>query len=197
MGTPIATQIPGASALSSVRQIAPLAQVGSIYLFQGESDILHAAMEEFVHRLGMRGLVQVIVGSNRISFEHLSLILGERIGHVYEIMDRILVSRAETCYQMKDVLTALEPSPNPIVITNMLSSFYDENLTLNEVTLLLQKCIQRVHQLCEFAPVLISAEPDSDRLDLLHFVEQNSDQRFYFEPFENIETVLQSAFPGF
>jgi hypothetical protein len=154
-------------------------------------------MEEFVHRLGMRGLVQVIVGSNRISFEHLSLILGERIGHVYEIMDRILVSRAETCYQMKDVLTALEPSPNPIVITNMLSSFYDENLTLNEVTLLLQKCIQRVHQLCEFAPVLISAEPDSDRLDLLHFVEQNSDQRFYFEPFENIETVLQSAFPGF
>jgi hypothetical protein len=197
MGIPTAIQIPGASALSSVRQLAPLAQVGSIYLFQGESEILHAAMEEFVSRLAMRNPVQVIVGGNRISFEHLSLILGEQIGQVYQIMDRILVSRAETCYQMKDVLTALEPIPSPIVITDMLASFYDENLTLPEVTLLLQKCIQRVHQLSELAPVLISADPDPARLELLQLVDQNSDQRFYFEPFENVETVLQSAFPGF
>ena len=191
------TQILGPSALASARQLAALARGGSVYLFQGERGVLDAAMEELIDRLGMRGPVQVIVGGNRISFERLPLILNQQLGKVYNIMDRILVSRAETCYQMKDVLTALEPSPIPIVITDMLASFYEEDLTLKEVALLLQKCILRIHQLCNFAPVLISAAPDPSRPSLIQFIEKNSDERFYFQSFDGIETVLQASFPGF
>src|SRR3972149_7739029 len=195
MSSSAVTQIPGPFALSSVRQMVPLSQ-GSVYLFQGDADVLHAAMQEFVARLGIRGAVQVIVGGNRISFEHLPLIMGEQVGRVDENMDRILVSRAETCYQMKDVLASLEPSPLPIVITDMLESFYEEDLTPQEVTLLLQKCIKRIHQLSEAAPVLISANPDPARPDLLKLVEQNSDERFYFQPFDQINLVIQPALPG-
>lgn len=185
-------QIPGSYALSSVRQMVPLSQ-GSVYLFQGDRDVLYAAMQEFIDRLGMRGAVQVIVGGNRISFDHLPLILGEQISNVYEIMDRILVSRAETCYQMQDVLAALEPSPVPIVITDMLASFFEEDLTPQEVTLLLQKCIGHVHKLSETAPVLISASGDPSRPNLLELVEQNSDERFYFQPFDDVEGVIQTT----
>ncbi|MCL5428617.1 MAG: hypothetical protein M1347_02280 [Chloroflexi bacterium] len=188
-------QIPGPFAFSSVRQMVPLSQ-GSVYLFQGDSDVLQAAMQEFIDRLGMRGAVQVVVGGNRISFDHLPLILGDQIGRVYEIMDRILVSRAETCYQMQDVLAALEPSPIPIVITDMLESFYEEDLTPQEVTLLLQKCIRHIHKLSEAAPVLISACGDPSRPKLLELIEQNSDERFYFQPFDHADDLVQVNLPG-
>lgn len=189
------TSIPGPYALSSVRQMVPLHQ-GSVYLFQGDGDVLPAAMQEFIDRLGMRGAVQVIVGGNRISFDHLPLILGEQVGNIYNILDRILVSRAETCYQMKDVLAALEPSPVPIVITDMLESFYEEDLTPQEVTLLLQKCVKRIHQLSETAPVLISANGDPSRPNLLELIEQNSDERFYFQLFDEGEPITQATLPG-
>jgi hypothetical protein len=194
MGSLDFTQIPGSSALSSVRQMVPLAQVGSIYLFQGEDEVLQPAMQEFIDRFGMRGSVHVVVGSNRISFDHLPLILGEKIGQVYEIMDRIVVSRAETCYQMYDVLAALDSNAVPIVITDMLEAFYEEDLTPQEVTLLLQKCIRHIHRLSANAPVLISASGDLSRSNLLELVEQNSDERFYFQPSDNIENIIQMAF---
>ncbi len=186
-------QIPGPFALSSVRQMLPLAQGGLVYLFQGDRDVLHTAMQEFIDRLGMHGAVQVVVGGNRISFDHLPLILGEQIGHVYEIMDRILVSRAETCYQMQDVLAALDPGPIPIVITDMLESFYEDDLTPKEVTILLQKCIQHIHKLSETAPILISAIGDPSRPNLLELVERNSDERFYFQPFKDVDEVIQTT----
>lgn len=186
-------QIPGSFALSSVRQMVPLPQRGLVYLFQGDSDVLHDAMQEFIDRLGMRGAVQVIVGGNRISFDHLPLILGEQIGNVYEIMDRILVSRAETCYQMQDVLKTLQPSLMPIVITDMLDSFYEEDLTSKEVTLLLQKCILHIQRLSETAPVVISAIGNPSRPNLLELIERNSDERFYFQPFNDIEEILQTS----
>lgn len=185
-------QIPGPYALSSVRQMVPLS-LGSVYLFQGDSDVLRAAMQEFIDRLGMRGAVQVVVGGNRISFDHLPLILGDQIGRVYEIMDRILVSRAETCCQMQDVLAALEPRPIPIVITDMLESFYEDDLTPQEVTLLLQKCIKHIHKLSVPAPVLISAGGNPSRPDLLELVEQNSDERFYFQPFGDVQGLIQTT----
>jgi hypothetical protein len=149
-------------------------------------------MQELIFRFAMQGEVKVVVGANRISFDRLPLILGDRAGEVYEIMDRILVSRAETCFQMQDVLAYLEPSPSPIVITDMLQSFYEKDLSINEVSLLLKKCVRRIHQLSETAPVLISAEGNAERPVLLETLERLCDQRFYFQPSADIDIVAQT-----
>lgn len=196
MNSPTATLVPGSRALSSVRQVVPLAQAGSIYLFQGESGVLQAAMQELIDRFALQEPVQVVVGGNRIMFDHLPLLLGEQAGNVYEIMDRISVSRAETCYQMLDVLEALQPSPAPLVITDMLESFYEEDLTPQEVNMLLQNCLKHIVQLSETAPVLISAGGDASRPNLLELLERNADTRFYFQPAENETEPLQTTLPG-
>lgn len=188
--------IPGSLALASMRQIVPLARAGSVYLFQGERGTLRAAMQELVDHFGIQGFVQVIVGGNRIAFDHLPLLLGEQIGSVYAIMDRILVSRAETCYQMQDVLAALEPGSAPIVIIDMLESFYEEDLTVQEVTLLLQKCLRRIQELSKTAPILIGSRGDPGRPTLIKLLEQNSDERFYFQPLERSAQIVQTVFPG-
>jgi hypothetical protein len=94
---------------------------------------------------------------------------------------------------MQDVLKALESSQMPIVITDMLESFYEEDLTSKEVTLLLKKCIMHIHRLSETAPVVISAMGDPSRPNLLELIERNSDERFYFQPFDDIEELLQTS----
>ena len=187
--------IPAPGALASVREIVPLAHPGFVYLFQGESDVLYVAVQEMIDRFALQAPVQVIVGGNRIGFEHLPLIAGEQIGSIYEILDRIWISRAETCYQMLDVLQALKPSAAPLVITDMLASFYEDDLTKQEVTMLLQNCLAHVQRISEMAPVLISANADALRPNLTEMLERYADMHFYFDP-SNPPKELQTVLPG-
>jgi len=71
-------------------------------------------------------------------------------------------------------------------------SFFEEDLTPQEVTLLLKKCIGHIHKLSEIAPILISAGGDPSRPNLLELIEQNSDERFYFQPFDGVEDAIQT-----
>jgi hypothetical protein len=177
--------VPVQKSFDLVRQIAPLANAGEVYLFQGENRGLSATMHEFISKFARSGPVYVVVGDNRISFDQLPRSLGEDIGHTYEIMDRIWVSRAETCYQTKDVLSALDPCGAPLVILDMLESFYEEDLSISEVTLTLRSCMERIHQLSEASPVVISASSSSERPSLIRLLEGACDQRFYFESVES------------
>lgn len=197
MGLQSNTLVPGYLALSSVRNVVSNIQRGSIYLFQGEAKVLHLAIQELINRFALQEPVQVIAGGNRISFDRLPHLLGEQAGNVYEILDRISVSRAETCYQMFDALAALPPSPLPLVITDMLEPFYEEDLSMAEVSLLLKKCLDCIKELSRSAPVLISASLDAARPSLLEMLERNSDTRFYFEPTQDELASLQVGLPGF
>ncbi|MEX2144285.1 MAG: hypothetical protein WD740_06795 [Anaerolineales bacterium] len=186
--------VPGTRAITSVRDLVPMAQADTIYLFQGDSKVLATAMQEIIDRFAIQETVQVVVGANRISFDRLPLMLGDQAGRAYEILDHILVSRAESCYQMLDVLTALPLSPAPLVITDMLASFYEEDLTLNEVSQQLQRCLTRLDQLSKLAPVLVSARSDPVRPSLIRLLEQHANTRFYFQPLEQQPQTRQAAF---
>jgi hypothetical protein len=175
--------------------LAPFVQAGNIYLFQGEGPTLLPAIQNLIDHFALQEEVRVIVGANRISFDRLLLMLGEQAGSAYEILDRIQVSRAEICYQMFDVLTSLPIDPTPLVIIDMLESFYEEELTPDEVTLLLQNCLDRIYQLSQEAPILISARGDPSRPGLIRMLESYSDMRFYFESPLAEPEATQSSFP--
>lgn len=177
--------------------MVPHVQPGEIYVFQGEGKILHIAIQELINRFALQEQVQVIAGGNRVSFEQLPHLLGEQAGNVYEIVDRISVSRAETCYQMFDVLSALAPSTMPLVITDMLEPFYEEDLSIAEVNLLLKKCLECIKELSLAAPILISAGGDPSRPSLLEMLEQNAGMRFYFQPNQDGPANSQISLPGF
>jgi hypothetical protein len=194
MNFPRANIVPADHWLASVRSLVPQAHADAIYLFQGDRKVLSAAMQELIDRFAIQDTVQVVVGGNRISFDHLPLILGDQAGRVYEILDHILVSRAESCYQMLDVLAALPPSPAPLVITDMLESFYEDSLTLKEVTQQLQRCLARLGELSKQAPVLLSARSNPARPSLMQLLEQHASSRFYFQPLETQPRAVQTVF---
>jgi hypothetical protein len=188
--------IPGPRALASIRGLVPQAEPGSIYLLQGERKVLRSVMQELVDRFAMQEPVQVIVGGNWISFDGLPMLLGEQAGSLYEIIDHISVSRAETCYQMLDTLLAIEPSPTPLIITDMLASFYEEDLTEQEVGTQLKKCLERINHLSQFAPVLVDADGNAGRPKLLALLEDCADTRFYFEEAAKQPQRAQITLPG-
>jgi hypothetical protein len=188
--------IPSSHALASVRSLASQVHGGAIYLVLGEPSTLFQAMQELIDRCALRGPVRVVVGGNRISFDHLPLILGDQTADFYEIFDRILVSRAETCFQMFDVLRALEPSPAPIVITDMLNSFYEEDIPMTEVSPLLQDCITRIKEISQHGPVLIGASGNPERVQLMQMLEEAADSRLYFQAADEEAQPQQYGFAG-
>lgn len=105
-----------------------------------------------------------------------------------------MVSRAETCYQMVDVLSALKPSPIPLVITDMLEAFYDEDLTEQETGMLLEKCVLRMGVLSQESPLLISVNPTTRRTNLIERLERIADMRIYLEPPRQSEEVQMGLF---
>jgi hypothetical protein len=189
---PTQALIPSEKAIGRMRSLVPNALPGQIYLFQGDRETLAMAMQELIDRFALRGKVSVITGANRISFEHLPLLLHERADEIYEIADRILVSRAETCHQMLDVLRALGSSLSPLVITDMLDSFYEEDLSDREVETILSQCLGLIYKLSENIPVLISASNNPGRPQLIKSLEPASDMHFYFEaaPVETFSAQL-------
>lgn len=170
-----------AKAFSRIDDMASFIHSGAVYLLQGERPSQRGAMEELIGRFAIRGPVRVVAGGNWVSFDRLPILLRERQGRVYEVLDHILISRAEVCYQMVDVLTALKADPIPLIICDMLDAFYDEDLTEQEVGRLLQKCLRRIETLSQQAPVLIGISSDRRRPELAQAVEEIADMRIYLE----------------
>jgi hypothetical protein len=168
-------------ALARIEDVSAFVHSGSIYLFQGPRSGLRAVMENMGERFALREKVRIIAGGNWVSFDRLPFLLKERQGRVYEVLDRIFVSRAETCYQMVDVLNALKPSSTPLLVLDLLDPFDDEDLTDMETNMLLDKCILRLGELSEAAPVLISISQSSPRANLISKLETIADMRIYLE----------------
>lgn len=181
-----------ANALSKIKGVASFIHSGAVYLFQGPRANLHGAMEEMINRFALRGRVHVVAGGNWVSFDRLPLLLREREGRVYETLDHIQVSRAETCYQMVDVLTWLKPSETPLVITDMLEAFDDDDLTEQEANMLLDKCINQIRLLSKTSPVLISVNALRNRPALPVSLEQIADMRIYIEAARQTHSLQMS-----
>lgn len=180
--TNAAALVPSEQALATAHSLVSLAHPRSIYLLQAGKEVLLPAMQELIDHFALQGKVRVILGANRITFDHLPLVLGEQAYKIYEIIDRISITRAEVCYQMLAALQATELNSHPLVITDMLESFYEEDLSPREVTALLEDCLERIQQISLAAPVVISANSHPERKNLIDLLADAADVRIYFQP---------------
>lgn len=177
--------------LDSLRQLAPQAHAGAVYMLNGEAPALAAAMQELINRMALQGPVRVILGNNRLNLDLVPLTLGEQAGRAYEVLDNLRISRAETCYQMKDVLAHLEPDPSPVVVSGFLHPFDEKNLAPSEVHMLLEHCLESLHRANRSAPVILSAGPVKEHPELLPLLEQSIDVRLQLEPAQTLPAPLQ------
>jgi len=107
-------------------------------------------------RLAEAGPVRVVDGGNHYNVYPVARAARGRP----EVLERIRVSRAFTCYQM---LTLLEGLPAPalggFVVLDLLGTFYDENVQAGERKRLLRECLTHLDRLEKAAGGVVSVHP--------------------------------------
>ena len=119
------------------------------------------------HTAGPVG-VRVLDGGNRFNAHTVARAARGRP----DILERITISRAFTCYQ---VLSLLESTPATFVVIDILHTFYDESVQAGERERLLRACIAELARLGRAASGLVSmylpaiaSTTAFELLDLLH-----------------------------
>ena len=126
-------------------------------------------------------LVRVLDGGNRFNAYTLARMARGRP----QVLERITVSRAFTCYQVLALLESTPASASPFVILDLLSTFYDESVQAGERKRLLRGCITQLKRLEAAAGGAVSvhppAVPSQAALDLLGMLQAATPEVYFIQ----------------
>jgi hypothetical protein len=145
-------------------------------------------MWDLIARLACRGAVRLLDGGNRFDVYRCNLAIGSALGgqtaDLPAVLERIRLARAFTCYQLVALLKETSAKPVPTLVLDLLSTFYDENVSTAESLRLLRICIAHLQRLNRLAPVAISVRPGppESRPELLNTLLEAAGQIWTLEP---------------
>ena len=119
----------------------------------------HAARDEISHvatELALRGPVTVLDGGNRFQPYRIAQLLRRHTVDVSTAANRIFVRRAFTCYQMLALLEDTPARQHPYLVLDLLTTFYDEQVSLQEAHRLLEACLSQLIRIGMNAPVAVT-----------------------------------------
>lgn len=142
-------------------------------------------MLELAARLALNAPLRILDGGNRANLYPLARAIRRQTPRVHEALGRVRVARAFTCYQMLSLLEDVPAEAGPTLVLDLLATFYDESVSLDESRMLLRQALRELARLSAQAPVVISAsrppEVARSREGLLDLLERNVDQSWVFE----------------
>lgn len=138
---------------------------------------------QLLAELALCGPVTVLDGGNHFPAYRLLRLLSLRSPDPAAAARRVCVRRAFTCYQVLALLESLQALPQPCLLLDPLSTFYDEQISLAEVTRLLEGCLQQLERLCQAAPLLVVLSPahTPERAGLVERVCSCAGQLYFLE----------------
>ena len=124
----------------------------------------HAAAERLIElaaQLALRGPLLVLDCGNRANPQTLAHSLRRYTNDPVGALQRVESARAFTCYQVVTLLeqTALRPLHKPVLIFDLLTTFYDESVSYREGRRLLEYAIGQIQAIHRHVPVVASAAP--------------------------------------
>jgi hypothetical protein len=109
-----------------------------------------------------------------------------------EVLNRITVLQAFTCYQVLSELESMPATQSPFVVLDLLNTFYDESVQIEERKRLLRSCIAHLERLVgPSAPRLgggglVSvhppAVPSQAAIELLNLLQASAVDIFFDQP---------------
>ena len=137
----------------------------------------HAAADRLLDlaaRLALRGPLLLLDCGNRANPLPLVRELRRLTSDPLLALDNIRAARAFTCFQVTALLeqVAFFPTQQPLLIFDLLATFYDESVPYDEGRRVLEKSLHCISYVRRAAPVLISARlPPADFPERRAFVE--------------------------
>jgi hypothetical protein len=147
---------------------------------------------DVIARLALLHPVQVIVGGNRFDAHHLARIIRRHSVQLDLVLERIHQARPFTCFQALKLLEETQPT-TPLVAIDLLTTFYDENISDSESVRLVSIAISHLQRLGRQAPVLVTLRPPAAlaRVGLVQLVQNAADQLYIYEfPQESFQPTL-------
>src|SRR3972149_4851684 len=82
---------------------------------------------------------------------------GHRGGDPYDILDRIRLSRAFTCFQLAELIENAPAGPEPLIVLDLLATFYDESVPLHDSERLLATTLTHLRGVAPAGPCAAGA----------------------------------------
>ena len=150
---------------------------------------------ELIARLAVLSPVQVIVGGNRFDAHRLARIVRRQTIQLDQILARIELARPFTCFQTLKLLEDTQPG-TPLIALDLLTTFYDENISDSDSVRLVNIAINHLQRLGQQVPVLVTLRPPLPseavhRSGLVTLVQNSADQLYVYEtPVETYQPPL-------
>jgi hypothetical protein len=165
-----------------------------ITLITGSRSYTHRRMHELIIELALINPVRVLIGGNHYDHYGVNYALAMVAPRYYEqILDKhIRLSRAETCYQMVELLSQTHADVVPSLVLDLLTPFYDESIPDSEINQLLFEAILALQRLSQSAAIVVSSHAGQNRPRLLKVLE-NALDRVEYPQVTPPQPVLQPA----
>ncbi len=147
---------------------------------------------KLIAQLALMYPLRVIVGGNRFDAHQLARIVRQHTVQLDQTLDRIEQARPFTCFQAIKLLEETQPT-TPLVAIDLLTTFYDENISDSESVRLVNIAIAHLQRLGKQVPVLVTLRPSSSattRPGLVTLVQNIADQFYVYE--SSVETVAET-----
>ena len=115
------------------------------------------AMFNLAAEHALAGPLYVLDGGNCINIYPLARALRQRTASLSTALENVRLARAFTCYQMLALLEGTQPDGAPVLVLDLLSTFYDESVPLFESQRLLANALRQLMRLRIAAPLAVSA----------------------------------------
>lgn len=136
------------------------------------------AMIELTAMLALRGKVCILDGGNSFDAYRVARLIRRQTPRLTETLERVQVARAFTCYQVLTLFRQTPAGPAPQLVFDLLATFYDESVTLEESHRLLGVVLEHLYRLRREAPVAVSVRrpPQPERDSLVEVLAKAADQ---------------------
>jgi hypothetical protein len=162
------------------------AQRPQLSLIWGANTPTHQLLAIFTWLASRGEAPRVFDGGNRFD-GYFAARMARRMAPQPEIaLGRLRLSRAFTCYQLAQLIEEADASLSPVLILDLLSTFYDNSVPLRDVERLLTQVISHLKRLAAVGPVIVGArEPKAivqDRWKLLEQLQIAADTTWMLRP---------------
>ncbi|NCF66403.1 MAG: hypothetical protein GWP61_10520 [Chloroflexi bacterium] len=149
---------------------------------------------DFTAVLALRGPVRILDASNSFDPYHVSRAIRRQTAQLHQVLARVSVARAFTCYQVITLLQETPSMPMPHLVFDLLATFYDQAVSHAESYRLLQIAAGHLLRLGRQAPVIVSVRPtpQGGQPRLLQFLQRAADLVLLQEaqPVSTLETLF-------
>jgi hypothetical protein len=134
-----------------------------------------AQMLELAASLGITREIQVVDGGNHFNVYRLAKFIRRRTAQLDKTLQQIKIARCFNCYQTVSQICENILPELPVLILDLLYTFYDEDISLKESQRLLERVLEAIRKISCNQPVIASVRPpwkNPERICLLQTLKE-------------------------